>query len=118
MIVCGEPQWHDASRDVLVNPTVILEVLSPSTEAFDRGEKFRRYRLFNPALQEYLVVAQEQPLLEHFVRQEQGQWLLAASVSELSGTVSLVSVPCVLHLDAVYERVSFPTELPEGTAEA
>lgn len=72
--------------------TVIIEVLSPNTEAFDRGEKFRRYRLFNPSLSDYVLVAQDQPLIEHFVRQEHGQWFLTASVSNLSGSVFLASI--------------------------
>lgn len=118
VIVCGEPQFHDAYRDVLLNPTVIIEVLSPNTEAFDRGEKFRRYRLFNPALSDYVLVAQDQPLIEHFVRQEHGQWLLAASVSNLSGSVSLASIQCTLPLTNVYDRVVFPAEVQEPSDEA
>jgi Uma2 family endonuclease len=108
VIVCGEPQFHDAYRDVLLNPTVLIAVLSPSTEAFDRGEKFRRYRLCNPSLSDYLVVAQDQPLIEHFLRQQYDQWLLAASVSDLAGQVELASIHCTLHLASVYDRVVFP----------
>ena len=118
VIVCGEPQFHDAYRDVLFNPTVIIEVLSPNTEAFDRGEKFRRYRIFNPSLSDYVLVAQDQPLIEHFVRQEQGQWLLAASVSDLSGSVSLASIQCTLPLTNVYDRIVFPAEVQEHSDEA
>ena len=101
-----------------MNPTVIIEVLSPNTEAFDRGEKFRRYRIFNPSLSDYVLVAQYQPLIEHFVRQEHGQWLLAASVSDLSGSVSLASIHCTLPLTNVYARVVFPAEFPEHSSEA
>ena len=54
--VCGAMQFHDQVRDVLLNPSLIIEVLSPSTEAFDRGEKFRRYRTWLPTLQDYLLV--------------------------------------------------------------
>ena len=118
VMVCGEPQFHDAYRDVLLNPTVIIEVLSPSTEAFDRGEKFRRYRIFNPSLSDYVLVAQDQPLIEHFVRQEHGQWLLAASVSDLSGSVSLASIQCTLPLTNVYDRIVFPAEVQEHSDEA
>jgi len=110
VIVCGEPQFHDTYRDVLLNPTVIIEVLSPNTEAFERGEKFRRYRTFNLSLSDYVVVAQDPPLIEHFVRQEQGQWLLAGSISDLSGRVTLTSIQCTLHLPNVYDRVVFPTD--------
>jgi Uma2 family endonuclease len=118
VIVCGELQFHDHYRDVLLNPTVIIEVLSPNTEAFDRGEKFRRYRLFNPSLSDYVLVAQDQPLIEHFVRQNQDQWLLAASVSELSGRMTLASIQCTLQLAEVYDRLVFPADVQPQADEA
>lgn len=108
VIICGEPQFLDEYQDVLINPKVIIEVLSPSTESFDSDEKFRRYRMFNPSLTDYLVVAQDRPLIEHFARQENGQWVIAASVIELSGSVRIASVNCVLQLAEVYDRVTFP----------
>jgi Uma2 family endonuclease len=117
VIVCGEPQFHDHYRDVLLNPTVIIEVLSPHTEACDRGEKFRHYRLFNPSLSDYVVVAQDQPLIEHFVRQEHGQGLLTASVSDVAGRVYLASIHCTLQLTEVYDRVVFPAEVQEQADE-
>ena len=78
VVVCGPSQYHDQARDVLLNPTVIVEVLSPSTEAFDRGEKFRRYRAWLPALTDYLLVAQDRPLIDHYHRQEDGGYQFAA----------------------------------------
>ena len=69
VVVCGEPEFHDAYTDVLLNARLITEVLSPSTEAFDRGVKFWRYRSWNPTLTDYLVVAQNEVFLEHFSRQ-------------------------------------------------
>src|SRR5205807_944775 len=54
VVVCGEPEYHDAFRDVILNPTAIVEVLSPATEAFDRGEKFTRYQVWNPTLKDYV----------------------------------------------------------------
>lgn len=108
VIVCGEPRFLDERRDVLINPAVIIEVLSPSTEAFDRGEKFRRYRAFSPSLSDYVVVAQELPLIEHFARQANGLWVIAASVHELSGSLHLPSIDCTLRLAEVYDRVTFP----------
>ena len=113
VIVCGEPQFHDQYRDVLLNPTVIIEVLSPHTEAFDRGEKFRRYRMFNPSLSDYVVVAQDQPLIEHFVRHEHDQWLLTASVSNISGSVYLAAIQCTLQLSEVYDRLVFAADVQE-----
>src|SRR5215510_778774 len=110
VVVCGETQFLDENRDVLINPKVIIEVASPSTEAFDRGDKFRRYRTFNPSLTDYLIVAQDRPFIEHFARQESGQWVIAATVTELSGSVHIASVNCTLHLAEVYDRVEFPEE--------
>jgi len=113
VIVCGNPQLLDEHQDVLINPRVIIEVLSPSTEAFDSDEKFRRYRTFNPSLTDYLVVAQDRPMIEHFAMQESGQWVIAATVTELSGSVHIASVNCTLHLAEVYDRVEFPEEEEE-----
>jgi len=73
VIVCGALQFHDQVRDVLLNPRVIVEVLSPSTEAFDRGEKFRRYRAWLPTLSDYVLVAQDRPLIDHYHRQEEAR---------------------------------------------
>lgn len=117
VIVCDEPQFLDEHRDVLINPTVIIEVLSPTTEAFDRGEKFRRYRIFNPSLSDYLVVAQHQPSIEHFARQENGPWFIAASVYELSGSLHIATIDCRLRLTEVYDRVTFPEAQEEPDEE-
>jgi len=111
IVVCGEPQFHDELRDVLLNPRVIIEVLSPSTEAFDRGEKFLRYRTYLDSLTDYVVVAQNRPLVEHFARQANGQWVIAATATNLSDTVLLNSIGCELRLSDVYDRIVF-TEAP------
>lgn len=110
VVVCGELQFPDENRDVLINPKVIIEVASPSTAAFDFGEKFRRYRTFNPSLTDYLIVAQNRPSIEHFARQENGQWVIAASVVEMTESVHIASVNCALQLAEVYDRVTFPEE--------
>ena len=109
LVICGEPVWHDEHRDVLLNPRVIIEVLSPSTAEFDRGEKFQRYQTWNPTLTDYVLVAQDQPLLEHYSRRENGEWLYTR-VNELSGKLRLESIGCTLALSEVYDRVSFPEE--------
>jgi Uma2 family endonuclease len=108
LIVCGEPQFHDQHSDVLLNPTVIIEVLSPSKEAYDRGEKFLRYRTYLDSLTDYVVVAQSTPLIEHFERKPNGEWVIAATATELSETVTLKSIGCTLRLSEVYDRVVFP----------
>ena len=113
LVVCGELQFHDKHQDVLLNSTVIIEVLSPTTEAFDRGKKFRRYRMHIPTLTDYIVVSQDRPLIEHFARQDNGQWVIAASVEELSESLSIASIGCALRLSDVYDRVTFPPEPPD-----
>jgi len=74
-VVCGEIRFEDVDNDTLLNPTVIVEVLSASTEAYDRGEKFAHYRRLE-SLQEYLLIAQDKVRIEHYVRQG-AQWLLS-----------------------------------------
>ena len=91
VVVCGTMQFHDEVRDVLLNPTVIIEVLSPSTEAFDRGEKFRRYRSWLPTLQDYLLVAQDKPLIDHYHRVAENRWELV-SMEGLAASLPLESI--------------------------
>jgi|SRR6266542_5847142 len=113
VVVCGEMQFLDENRDVIINPKVIIEVASPSTEAFDYGEKFLRYRKFNRSLTDYLIVAQDRPSIEHFALREDGLWMIADSVIELSGSVHIASINCTLQLAEVYDRVEFPEEEEE-----
>jgi len=113
LVVCGEIQFIDENRDVIINPKVIIEVASPSTGAFDRGEKFRRYRTHNPPLSDYLIVAQNLPFIEHFALREDGLWVIAASAVELSESVHIASINCALQLAEVYDRVEFPEEEEE-----
>lgn len=105
VIVCGEPQVLDEHQDVIINPAAIMEVLSLTTEAFDRGEKFWRYRTFNPTLTDYVVVAQDRPSIEHFRKQPNGLWVISASVHDLNGAIELPSIRCSLRLVDVYDRV-------------
>lgn len=107
VVICGEPQYLDEHRDVLLNPAVIIEVLSPSTEGFDRGEKFRRYRTHLETLTDYILVSQSMPLVEHYRRQPDNEWVFS-SVGELEGSLHLASIGCTLRLMEVYDRVKFP----------
>jgi len=116
VVVCGEPQFHDHYRDVLLNPIVIIEVVSPTTEAFDRGEKFFRYRTWLPSLMDYILVTQATPLLDHFHRQPHGDWILS-STSGLAGSLYIASMGCTLRLADVYERILFPADALETCAE-
>ena len=105
VVVCEEPRFEDDVFDTLLNPILLVEVLSPSTEAFDRGEKFAHYRHL-ASLQEYVLVAQDQMLVEHYRRQEK-QWILT-DFRKGEKMLSLPSIQCELPLQEIYERVTFP----------
>jgi len=109
VIVCDVPEYHDEHQDVLLNPTGIIEVLSPSTESFDRGEKFERFKAWNPTLKEYVLIAQDRPHVDHYSLQPDGQWSHQEYVG-LDSIVRLASIQCELNLADVYERVVFVIE--------
>ena len=109
VVVCGEPEYHDAHQDVILNPKVIVEALSPSTEAFDRGEKFNRLSEHNPSLSDYLLVAQDKPQIEHYTRGTDGEWTYR-SYKGLDAAVPIPSIGCNLKLVDVYDRVKFEVE--------
>ena len=104
--VCGEPRFVDDRRDTLLNPNLIIEVLSPSTEGYDRGLKFEQYRKLE-SLQEYLLVSVDRISAELFTRQADGRWLLRAA-TRLEDTLALQSVGARMALADVYEKVDFP----------
>lgn len=103
-VVCGKPQFSDSELDTLLNPTLIVEVLSPSTENYDRGVKFARYRTI-PSLREYLLLEQKRVHLERFLRQD-GDWLLHET-DDPGYVAELSSIGCRLALADVYDRVFF-----------
>jgi Uma2 family endonuclease len=105
-VVCGKPEFEDAFVDTLLNPTLLVEILSPSTEAYDRGGKFAHYRKIT-SLQEYLLVMQDQPSIERYLRQGD-VWVLSEAVG-LNASLSLVSIDCILSLREVYDKVEFDT---------
>jgi Uma2 family endonuclease len=109
MVVCGEPAFLDEQTDVLLNPTVIVEVLSPSTAAYDQSEKFERYRKHIETLQDYVLVSQDRPLVEHHRRQPDGTWA-RTEVSGLEATLSLPSINCRVPLADIYSRIVFAEE--------
>lgn len=104
-IACGEPILHDDHGDVLLNPVVIFEVLSRSTETYDRGEKFERYKTIE-TLTDYVLVSQDRARIEHFSRQADGAWSLT-EVSGLDASLELTSIDCRLPLAEVYDRIEF-----------
>ena len=107
MVICGELRYHDERRDIITNPDLVVEVLSPGTEAFDRGEKFRAYRTIE-SLKEYVLVSQERPLVEQYVKTGDGRWSLTEAEG-LESSLALPSVGCTLSLGAVYDKVDFNT---------
>ncbi|NEX23823.1 Uma2 family endonuclease [Thiorhodococcus mannitoliphagus] len=102
---CGPPEFSDGRRDVLLNPSLIVEVLSPSTEAYDRGDKFALYRQI-PSLRQYLLVSQDRARVELYERGEAGRWILT-EYAALTDEVVLSSVGCTLPLSEIYDKVEF-----------
>ena len=107
--VCGEPQFEDNQVDILLNPTVLIEVLSPSTERYDRGLKFAQYRRVE-SLREFLLASQEEVLVEHYVRRGE-EWVLTA-YDRRDDVLRLESIGCEVSLRDAYMKV----EVPEGGA--
>ena len=106
VIVCGEVKYHDKKKDIILNPKVIIEVLSDSTGNFDRGDKFTRLRMFNETLTDYLLVSQDKPQIEHFVRQEDNNWKIFTYIG-LDKVCPIESIECELKLAEVYDRIKF-----------
>ena len=102
VVFCGEPQFEDNVFDTLLNPTLIVEVLSPSTEVYDRGEKFARYQELS-SLREYLLVVQDRVHVEHY-RLIKAAWV-PTQFASLDDVLSLVSIGCELPLQEIYRRV-------------
>jgi Uma2 family endonuclease len=115
-VVCGKPMFEKIGGvDVLTNPTLIVEVLSESTEAYDRGDKFTHYKsIVN--LGEYVMIAQHRPHITQYVKQDDGSWSYQ-EVNELSASLYLPSVDCVLELGEVYRDVTFPVAPPPNLRE-
>jgi Uma2 family endonuclease len=106
MAVCGERAYLDQRRDIITNPTLIIEILSDSTEAYDRGDKFAHYRTL-PSLTTFLLVSQHRIAAELYVRQDEGCWLLS-TFDRLSDSVPLACVEASLALAEVYDKVELP----------
>lgn len=101
-VVCGKPEFEDANFDTLLNPLVLVEVLSDSSERYDRGKKFEQYRSI-PSLTDYVLVSQDHVLVEHFRRGEGGTWVL--SEVRAGGRVELLGPACALDIDEIYFKV-------------
>ena len=104
-MLCGKAQLEDRRKDTLLNPTVLIEVLSPSTADYDRGTKCAHYRTLE-SLSDYLVIAQAEPLVEHYQRQPDNRWLLT-TYATLDAVVTVPSLGCDLSLAEVYDKVDW-----------
>ncbi len=107
-VVCGEPRFAENNKDTLINPTVLIEVLSPSTESHDRGFNFIRYRQLE-SLREYVLVSQSEPRVEVFRRQPSGSWLLT-EFTTLDARANFESLDCKIPLGEIYHQIEFIEE--------
>ncbi len=105
LIMCGSPQFDSEDGNTMVNPSAIVEVLSPSTEKYDRGAKFRNYQQI-PSLNEYILVAQDEAVIERFVRLSDGSWGLV-TFEGLEATLVFTTVPVQIPLADIYAGISF-----------
>ncbi|GAK59789.1 hypothetical protein U27_06774 [Candidatus Vecturithrix granuli] len=108
VVICEKPVFDDKQQDTLLNPIVLIEVLSPSTEAYDRGEKFSHYRTIE-SLSDYLLISQTRPRIEHFIRQPHEQWIFS-DCHDMDGAIAIASIGCTLALAEVYDKVEFEKE--------
>lgn len=108
-IVCGKPKFHDKKGDVLTNPAVIFEVLSPSTEQYDRGEKFLRYVNGIESLTDYVLIEQNAARVEHFQKRTDGEWT-KTEIAGIESVLKLDSVECEIRLAELYDLIEFPAE--------
>ena len=108
VVVCGEPQFQDDVFDTLLNPVLLIEVLSDSTESYDRGKKFQHYRSIE-SLQEYILVSQNEARIEKYIKHGDGFWLLSEAVG-LNSEIEFSSIECVIALAEVYGKINFEDE--------
>src|SRR6266571_2141548 len=104
-VACGEQRFLGEQEDTLLNPILIIEVLSDSTEAYDRGKKFEHYRQL-PSCREYLLVSQKEPRIEQFIRQANGEWTLKEA-GDIRAEIHLPALQVVLPLSEVFSKVQF-----------
>jgi Uma2 family endonuclease len=109
LVAPEEPEFHDVVTDIILDPIVVLEVLSPATEAFDRAIKFTRYRTWNPTLQDYILISQIEPKIEHHQRQSDGSWMMREYVG-LEASFAIPSIRCTLRSADVYDRIKWTLE--------
>jgi len=106
VVICGEPEYLDDFEDVVLNPKAIVETLSDSTEAFDRGDKLAGYQKYNPTLTDYVLVSQDRPQIEHYHREKGGKWTYQIHEG-MNAVVKIASIKCQLRAPEVYKRIRF-----------
>ncbi len=117
VVICDDPQYMDEHRDILLNPKIIFEVLSESTAAFDRVEKFARYRKWLPSLTDYVLIEQSQPTVDHYRRLDAEKWEFR-SLSGLDQILDLASVNCRLPFADIFYGIEFPPSVEDDTDES
>jgi Uma2 family endonuclease len=105
--VCGEPRFHEKHKTVLLNPRVLIEVLSPSAEAYDRGDKWTYYQLI-PSLTDYVLVAQHRAQIEHYALDSDGSRRYTSETNTTSEVV-IASINCRVPLAEVFGQIKFPS---------
>ena len=109
-VLCGAASFEDALDDSLTNPTLIIEILSPSTERYDRGKKFQAYQTLD-SFQEYLLIAQDATMIEHFVRRSDKLWTFDV-ITDANAVITLTSIDCTLRVEDIYEKIVLPPADP------
>lgn len=108
VVVCGDPKFIDDEFDTLTNPILLIEILSESTESYDRGQKFKHYRSID-SLREYVLISQQSPSIEKYVKHGDGFWMLSDAAG-LDSSLTLETIDCRLSLADVYDKVTFAAE--------
>jgi Uma2 family endonuclease len=109
LIICGKNEYLDEKKDTILNPSVIVEVLSDSTEAYDRGEKFHFYRSI-PSLNEYVLINSRSLAAEVFRKNEEGLWFLSSEAYKLAESITLASVDLTIAMEDIYAETEDLTE--------
>lgn len=112
MVVCGELEFEENRNDTILNPTVIIEVLSESTASYDQGSKFRKYRTLD-SLREYILVEQKMAMVNSFYKNDNGLWTIG-DYSESEKEVKIHSLDISISIDDIYKKVTFPPQKPKN----
>ncbi len=104
VVVCGEPRLDIGRDDTIINPRVIIEVLSNSTKRYDKGDKFRFYKAL-PSFEEYILIDQSCVYIQQYVKQANGEWALQAELEDVADTLTFQTIGCTISVEQIYRRV-------------